>query len=190
APARSPRRGAPAHANGGSAGRVPRGRVPWGYCGSSDGGRDCSMGQFSKRHKRSNRSGTRWSLEPGRPASGPIRPRSPPAVAVRRHDLELLVEAVVVLDADLFVVVSGAVAHALQVVLHDVVVLPAVPDAPAQLPVAVVEVEELRMLLLRLLDGEVHVAAEGAALIGAAGTAATAVGQAASERHRRRGGGG
>ena len=126
--------------------------------------------------------------EPGRPARRPIRSRSPPAVAVGRHDLELLVEAVGVLDAHLFQVVGGAVAHPLQVELHDVVVLLPVEDPPAQLPVAVVEVEQLRVLLLRLRDGEVDVLAEGGALIRTAAAAAAAVRQAASDRGRGRSG--
>src|SRR5260221_1108991 len=126
-----------------------------------------------------------FASKPRRPARGPVGAGPPAAVPERRHDLELLVEAVVVLDPDLLFVVGGAVAHALEVVLHEVVVLLAVQHPPTQLSVAVVEVEQLRMLLLCLLDGEVHVPAEGGALIGAPGAAAASRRQAAAERHWR-----
>src|SRR6185503_3720168 len=103
-----------------------------------------------------------------------------------RHDLVLLVEAVVVLDPDLFLVVGGAVAHALEVVLHDVVILLAVEHPPAELAVAVVEVEELGVLVLRLRDGAVDVLGEGRRLVRTAGAAAPAGRESTAEPWRRR----
>jgi hypothetical protein len=67
-----------------------------------------------------------FDSEPRRPARRPVRSRAP-----RLYPYDVMIwycslKRLSFLDPDLFLVVGGAVAHALEVVLHEVVVLLAV----------------------------------------------------------------